>query len=64
MNATEISPKLQKRLRLASGLIVGGMSVEALTLIWSHPTSFLIFALAGGTTIVAGIVVYLWSLIS
>lgn len=55
---------VQKRIRIAGILIMGGLLVELITLRWSHPTAFLFFLFIGGTLMAAGILLYLLSLIS
>ncbi|HKI01129.1 MAG TPA: hypothetical protein VKK31_04045 [Thermoanaerobaculia bacterium] len=53
---------LARLLRL-SGLLVGlGLIVEALTLLWSHPTAFLVFLLLGGSLVAAGVLLYLYAI--
>lgn len=56
--------KLAKVLRIAGLLIIGGFLVEVLTLIWSHPVSFLLYMGVGGVLMVIGIVLYLYAVIS
>lgn len=51
-------------LRISGVLAILGLAVEAYTLLWFHPLSFVAFALVGGLLIVAGIAVYLLSLLS
>jgi hypothetical protein len=55
---------VSKRLRLAGILVILGLLVQALTLLWNHPLSFLAFLGLGGLLLFAGIVVYLFTLIS
>jgi hypothetical protein len=54
--------KLERRLRLAGYLLVGGLLVELVTLRWAHPTAFLFFALLGGSLMALGILIYLYAL--
>ena len=56
--------RLERRLRLAGCLLIGGLIVELLTLRWAHPTSFLFFALLGGGLIGLGILLYLYALVT
>lgn len=56
--------KTEKRIRLASALLLAGLLVELVSLRWSHPTAFLFFLLLGGSAMAAGIVIYLLSLVS
>jgi hypothetical protein len=44
--------------------LIGGLLVEAITIYWSHPTSFLLFLGLGGILVLAGIVVYLIAIVS
>jgi hypothetical protein len=55
---------ISKRLRAAGILIMLGLLVEALSLIWNHPLSFVAFLGIGGLMMFAGIVIYLTSLVS
>jgi len=54
----------EKQIRVAGILLVAGLLVELVTLKWSHPTSFLFFLLLGGTLMAAGILIYLFSVVS
>lgn len=54
---------LVRRMRLAGVLVIAGLLVEAITLLWSHHLAFVLFLGLGGLLIVAGVVVYLWSLL-
>jgi hypothetical protein len=59
---TVSDPKLTRRLKV-SGLLVGlGLAIEALTMAWSHPTAFLAFLLLGGSLVVAGVLLYLYTI--
>ena len=60
------SPKtpLERRLQFASFLSILGLAVEAGSLLWSHPLAFLGFIFPGGALILAGILIYLYSLLS
>jgi hypothetical protein len=60
----QITGKLRFRLQLAGALIGAGLLLEALTLSWSHPFSFMAFIFLSGTLVVAGVVIYLWSIVS
>jgi hypothetical protein len=55
---------LERRLRIAGVLIILGLVVEALSLVRIHPLAFLSFMFIGGTLLVAGVAVYLYSLVS
>jgi hypothetical protein len=54
---------MQDLLRLASGLIVLGLTVEIASLLWFHPLSFVLFAFVAASLIGFGILVYLTSLV-
>jgi predicted membrane channel-forming protein YqfA (hemolysin III family) len=56
--------RLFRRLRLAGFLVLAGLAVEAVTLLWSHHLAFVLFLGLGGLLIAAGVLLYLWSLIS
>jgi hypothetical protein len=56
--------RMEKRLRFAAALVLIGLIVEALTLEWRHPVAFMIFLAPGALLLLAGIVVFLLSLVS
>lgn len=64
--ATEVTmpAQMDRRLRLSALLIVVGLLVEALSLIRIHPLAFLGFMFIGGAFLIAGIAVYLFSIVS
>jgi len=55
---------IAKKLRTAGLLIIAGLLVEALSLAWNHPLSFVAFLGLGGLLLAAGILVYLWALVT
>lgn len=55
---------LEKRLRLAGMLVILGLLVEAICVLWARPIAFILLVAAGGTLCAAGIIVYLYSLVS
>jgi hypothetical protein len=55
---------LEKQLRLAGMLLIFGLLVEAICLLWARPLAFILLVCAGGLFCAAGIVVYLYSLVS
>jgi hypothetical protein len=55
---------INKRLRLSGGLIALGLLVQALSLLWNHPLSFIAFVSLGGFFLLAGILVYLFTLVN
>jgi hypothetical protein len=55
---------LVKFLKIAGYILIGGMVVEAATLLWSHPLSFLINLGVGGFLVAAGVIIYLYTVVS
>ena len=55
---------LERRLRIAGTLLVLGLLIELGSLLWSHPLAFILFIVVGGLLMAAGILVYLYSLVS
>jgi hypothetical protein len=53
---------LARRLRISGLLVALGLIVEAITMLWSHPTAFLVFLLVGGSLVAAGVLLYLFSI--
>ncbi len=69
MTDTSASPQkahaiISKRFKVSGILIILGLAVEGLTLLWSHPLSFVAFLGLGGLLLAAGIALYLWTLVS
>lgn len=55
---------IDRRLRVSGTLIVLGLLVEGASLIPIHPLAFLGFMFVGGGFLIAGIAIYLYSLVS
>jgi hypothetical protein len=55
--------RIERRIRFAAGLVLFGVVLEAVTLRILHPLSFVVFAAFGALAIVAGIVVYLLTIL-
>ena len=55
---------LEKRIQLAGILLIVGLLVEAVCLLWARPLAFILLVGLGGFLGVAGIVLYLYSLVS
>lgn len=51
------------RLRFSGSLIVLGLLMQALSLLWNHPLSFIAVVGLGGLLLVAGILIYLFTLV-
>jgi uncharacterized membrane protein HdeD (DUF308 family) len=62
MNGTD--PRLARRFKLAAVLASAGLAVEVLTLFWPHPTAFLAFLFVGALLVAAGVLLYLYSVVS
>ncbi len=54
----------EKPIRLAGMLLIAGLLIEAICLLWARPLAFILLVAAGGFLCAAGIVVYLYSLVS
>ena len=61
---TEPGVLLARELRLAGTLLIVGLAVTIVTLIWKAPLSFLLFAGIGIVLTLAGVAVYLFSIVS
>ncbi len=55
---------LDKRLRIAGLLLILGLVVEGICLLWARPIAFILLVVVGGLLCAAGIVLYLYSLVS
>jgi hypothetical protein len=58
------SSKMEWRVRISAALVFLGLAVELIALCWARPTAFLVFAMAGIPLVGAGIVIFLYSLLS
>ena len=59
-----ISGTIERRIRWSGMLIVAGLAVQTLTLLWTHPLAFVSFLLVGCPLVGAGILIFLYSLVS
>lgn len=50
--------------RLSGCLLLLGLFTEAASLHWIHPIAFILFVLLGGTLLGAGVLLFLYSLVS
>lgn len=55
---------IESRIRWSGILVVVGLVVQMLTLLWTHPLGFMCFLLVGCPLVGAGILFYLYSLVS
>jgi hypothetical protein len=56
--------RLETRLRWAGVLIASGFLLQLLTFVRIHPFSFMVFVLVGCPLVVAGMLLYLYSVVS
>jgi hypothetical protein len=61
---TSSANSVEKRIRAAGIILIIGLVIEALCLLWGRPISFVIFVAVGGLFLFAGVVVFLFSLVS
>jgi hypothetical protein len=54
---------IERSLRIAGILLISGLVIEAVSLVWSKPLSFLLFVGVGGFVTIIGLFVYLYSLL-
>jgi hypothetical protein len=55
--------KVERNLRLASLLVIAGLFLQLITLFSNHPLAFMAFIFVGSPLVLAGVLVYLWSLV-
>ena len=60
----ENTSRLQRRLKIAAYLLIAGLVIEAITLYWTSPLSFMLFIGASGTLVALGIIVYLIAIVA
>ena len=52
------------RLQISGLLIASGLGVGLATLFWNHPVSFFLFLVPGAVLMSAGMLLYLWSVVT
>ncbi len=57
-------PVIEKRLRWAGLLIAIGLATQLISFIWVHPLAFIAFAGISCPLVVAGILLFLYSLVA
>lgn len=57
-------PAIERRVRLAGVLVCLGLLIQLLTLIRIHPLAFVAFILIGCPLVAAGLILYLYSIVS
>lgn len=60
---SDISPRVARRIRISGIFLLLGLAIEVVSLLWSHPTSFLVFMTVGGFFLFLGFLAYLFSLV-
>jgi len=55
--------RTERELRTAAYLLILGLAIEAITLQWAHPTSFVVFLTIGAVLVLAGMAVYLFAIV-
>ena len=55
---------ISRSLRLSGSFLILGLGIELISLLWEKPLAFLLFAFVGGFLFFAGILLYLYSLVS
>ena len=57
------APVVERKIKWASSLIGAGLLAQLGTLLWVHPIAFVVFLTVGCPLVVAGILLYLVSLL-
>ncbi len=55
---------LEQRIQISAGLVMSGIVVEIASLTWRHPTAFIVFVMVGGLLMAAGMLWFLYSIVS
>ena len=55
---------INKKLRVSGALIALGLLVQALSLLWNHPLSFIAYVTIGWLFVAGGIALYLFTLVN
>jgi len=59
-----VVPSIEKRIRWSAILVCTGLVVQILTMVWTHPLSFMAFLTIGVPLMLAGVAMFLYSLVS
>ena len=63
-NTESKRPMVEMRLRWAGLLVAVGLAIQLLTFVWIHPLCFLAFAVIGCPLVIAGILLFLYSIVT
>jgi hypothetical protein len=55
---------IERRIEWAGGLIAAGSVVEIASSLWIHPLAFIAFAVIACPLVLAGMLLFLWSLVA
>jgi len=55
---------IERRIRWAAVMIGAGLLLQFFTLLRVHPLAFVVFLAAGCPLVAAGVILYLWSLVT
>jgi len=55
---------VERHLEWSAGLITAGLIVQIAVSMWVHPLAFVTFAVAACPLVAAGMLLFLWSLVS
>jgi len=64
LSASIIPPGIERRVRLAGVLVCLGLLIQLLTLVRIHPLAFVAFIAIGCPLVAAGLLLYLYSVVS
>jgi hypothetical protein len=62
MNQSQLA--INRELQISGTLLIFGLAVAIISLLWKAPLAFLLFAGVGGLLTVAGILLYLYSIVA
>ena len=54
-------PRYRRPVIVAAYLLCLGLTVQAASLGWAHPTAFVLFLAAGSVLVAAGVITFLWA---
>ena len=52
----------RRRLVWAAWIVAAGLAIQAVSLLWSHPTAFLLFLVPGAVAVAVGVLAFLWEI--
>ena len=61
---TTDSKKIERQIRWSGAIVAAGLILQTLSMLWTHPLAFMFFLMIGCPLVAAGILSFLYALVS